>query len=157
MGRAEDHLDILNIVHSYSWNVDMQELESLKAVFHHDAVINGFGHSFGRDDYCETIMLTNKGMKTVHMISNEIVDIEGLSARCRSDILGYHSVLPEHKALSEAVFGDITEPTDSLILARYDDFLEKRDGKWKIKEKRITMVWQQQFKTLPPFPGWPRE
>ena len=153
--RADDHLLILNVLHAYTFAIDGKNVEGVRNSFHPDAKIIAFGNEFSVDDYCKGIPNIIEKMTTVHKISNEVVDVDGDRATASSYVLAYHSVPANlNDPGADAIFGKVDRDTDSLILGRYDDILERRGGAWRITRKTIKLTWQQHLPTLPPFPGW---
>jgi hypothetical protein len=153
--QTEDHLQILNVMHGYTFAVDRKDVPGIRNAFHPDARINAFANEFSLDDYCIGIPKIVEKMTTLHMITNEVVEVEGDRAAAQSYVYAYHRV-PANlgNPAADAIFGAVNRETDSLILGRYEDTFEKRNGSWKISYKRIHLVWQQHLPTMPPFPGW---
>lgn len=152
---AADHLQILNVMHGYTMAVDDGDVDALRNSFHPDARIEAFGAVFSVDDYCASIPRMVAAMNPTHIIGNEHVVVDGDKATARSYVWAMHKVAGgTSDPGAVAIFGAVDADTDSLIIGKYFDSFEKRDGVWRFSRKVIKVRWQQHMPTMPPVPGW---
>lgn len=150
---VEDHLQILNVLARYSFALDSHDQPRLVACFHPEAQISFCGTILTPAEFAAGTATMLDGVLGMHQAGNHMIDIDGDSAIAASYVFAVH-VLPENNVQAEVIFGHIQKPTDSVILGRYDDKFEKRDGEWKMLERKITFLWQQHLPTMPIVPGW---
>ena len=154
---AEDHLQILNVLGRYCFALDERHQERLAACFHPDARISFCGNVLSPAEFAGGTAEMLQGIAGVHMVGNTVVDIDGDRATATSYVYAVHKVPTTVGAdMAAVVFGTIKDPTDSIILGRYDDKLEKRNGQWKIASRTITFLWQQHLPMMPPLADWMR-
>jgi len=86
---------------------------------------------------------------THHMVGNIIIDLRGNEAYTESYCVAHHRTHPTRES-NEAVIGKdhIPEGGENKVLElivglRYLDRLEKRDGSWRITERRLIYDWTQ--------------
>jgi hypothetical protein len=139
MQEVSDHIEIRQVLATYSRGVDRWDLELLKSVYHPDAtdthtVFNGTGW-----DFAEFIVETCRRMKgaSQHHLTNIYIELHGDSANVETYYIAYHETKNE----------DGTEDTLLNTGGRYLDRFERRDGVWKIAKRLVTIDWSRH--TLP--------
>lgn len=148
-----DHLQILNVLGRYSFALDAHDQPRLIACFHDGAEINFCGAVMTPAEFAAGTAALLDNVVGIHQAGNQVVDIENDRAKAMSYVFAVHKLL-ENNEQAEVIFGRVSGPTDSLILGRYDDELERRDGAWKIRRRKITFIWQQHTPSMAPVPGW---
>ena len=83
--------------------------------------------------------------QTHHMIGNILIRIDGSRATTESYFYAYHRVAPktdEHPDWSGRTGDGLA---DYIMSGRYLDILEKRDGSWRIKDRKVMHDWWRLF------------
>ena len=149
----EDHLQILNVIGRYSFALDDRKQAELIDCFHPDAQIAFCGTILAPAEFAQATTDLLRGIVGVHQSGNHVVQIDGAQATATSYVYAVHK-LPANNDQAEVIFGRVEQATDSLILGRYDDRFERREGVWKLVFRKITFIWQQHLPTMAPVPGW---
>ncbi|WP_319799127.1 nuclear transport factor 2 family protein [Nitrobacter sp.] len=86
---------------------------------------------------------------THHMMGNTIIDLDGDTARTETYALAHHRSYPTSES-NAAMMGAQNIPAggenkqlELIIGLRYLDHFERRDGVWKIIERRLVFDWSQ--------------
>jgi hypothetical protein len=86
---------------------------------------------------------------THHMVGNTIIDLDGDTAHTETYALVHHRSYPTPES-NAAMMGSQNIPAggenkqfELIIGLRYLDHFERRDGVWKIVERRIVFDWSQ--------------
>jgi hypothetical protein len=131
-----DKQAITEVLVRYCRGADRGDADLMAAAYHPDATEDHGGTFSGAaDDYMKMIreVLPKAGVMT-HVITNISIDLTG----------------PD-RALSECYFLTFSRRTtkgetfDSLTLARAVDRFEKRNGEWKIAERRLAWEWNHEM------------
>jgi ketosteroid isomerase-like protein len=133
-----DKQNILEVLYRYCRAVDRRDWELLKSVYYEDA-IDDHGVFSGRGwDFVEfSKSLTATMGPTTHTIGNHLIELEGDVAYCESYLTAYHCDIPNSQG----------ELIDMALGARYQDRFEKRDGEWRIANRRVIFDWNQNLPT----------
>ena len=124
-----DKLAIIEIIHAYARGVDRADADLLKATCWEDATLDyGFFKGDAHPFLAQLVVGLQQHVNTQHQISNELIMLEGDSARSECYLTAHH-----HRA----------DNTEMTYIGRYFDVLQKRDGVWKILNRRIVMTWHQ--------------
>jgi ketosteroid isomerase-like protein len=122
-------LEIRRVLARYCRGVDRGDVALLKSVYHPDATDDhgtfvGSGHAFA-----EALVegMDQGSVPSQHHVTNVLIEREGDRARVESYVLAFHPV-PRDGGEVHALAG-----------ARYLDRFEKRDGAWKISDRRVVM------------------
>ncbi len=124
-----DEREILNLLSRYMELVDLAEKEQVAELFRH-AVVRGRagGQEVVMRGYDEFLpskagerVYEDGTLKTKHLLTNVILEIEGELAHSRS----YYTVL---QATDDP-------PLQPIICGRYHDTFEKAEGAWRFKER----------------------
>lgn len=124
-----DERQILNLLNRYMELVDGAEKEQVAELFRHatvraqaggqEIVMEGYDAFLASKD--GEIVYDDGTLKTKHLLTNTILDINGALAYARS----YFTVLQATDGL----------PLQPIICGRYHDTLEKVEGAWRFKER----------------------
>jgi len=136
--------EIYEVLTRYCRGVDRCDVELLRSVYHEDAVDDhGMFKGLGRD-FAEWIVaweLENiRGCQ--HFIGNFSCEIEGDTAFTETYCISF----------SEGMSGG-----NATVYNRYIDRFERRDGVWKIADRRVVLDLTRTDEASPPFgdvPGW---
>jgi len=135
--RAEiaDRQAIADCIFLYARGIDRADSGLLAEVFWDDATIHGELYSGGVADFVRFSVeggLTNWD-RMMHIISNNVIRIDGAQAAAESYFYGYHV------GKSGADSGDL------IISGRYLDRFECRQDTWRIVEKTIVFEWYREY------------
>lgn len=127
MNHPSDERQILNLVHRYAECVDNADFDGVSALFEHaefhlEGASGQRGSQVG-DVMRRTVALHDGSPRTTHVTTNQIIDLHGDSATCRS----YFTVLQSTAAL----------PLQVVIAGRYHDRFEKVDGAWRFADRSV--------------------
>ena len=118
---------ILNLLHRYAESVDDGDFDAVSAMFEHaDYHLAGSAGQRGvavGEVLRGTVAMYNGSPRTKHVATNAIIDIDGISATCRS----YFTVLQATPALS----------LQPIITGRYHDRFECVGGTWRFADRAI--------------------
>jgi len=136
--------EIYEVLTRYCRGVDRCDVELLRSVYHEDAVddhgmFKGLGHDFA--EWIVAWELENiRGCQ--HFIGNFSCEIEGDTAFTETYCISF----------SEGMSGG-----NATVYNRYIDRFERRDGVWKIADRRVVIDLTRTDEASPPFgdvPGW---
>jgi len=124
-----DRIAIQDVLVRYCRGIDRCDAAMQKSAYWEDATddhgsFNGNAWAFS--DY--VIPALKRMERTMHLISNVYVELNGSSAKCETYCVAHH-LLPEN---GEMVVG-----------GRYLDRMEKRGGEWRIQKRVYVMDWNQ--------------
>jgi hypothetical protein len=139
------HIEIRQVLATYSRGVDRWDADLLKSVYHPDAidkhtVFNGAGWDFA--DFIVNWCRQNGGVSQ-HHLTNIYIELHGDAANVETYYIAYHE-------LRDAGSGN-----DTLLNTggRYLDRFERRNGVWKIADRLCTIDWSRGNLPGEPWPG----
>jgi hypothetical protein len=146
-----DSHQIQAVINQYCRALDRCDLELLKDVYWPDAIHNHGIFDGGALEFAEYAMpeIARVFAKTQHHICNVNVELHGDVAHTESYLLAFHSISSDPEIMLE-VFGpeyaaahadDGVDAHDYILIARYHDRLEKRDGTWRIAVRTVSVEW----------------
>lgn len=129
MNHLSDERQILNLVHRYAECVDNADFDGVSALFEHaefhlEGATGQRGTQVG-EVMRRTVTLHDGSPRTKHVTTNEIIDIAGTTATCRS----YFTVLQATTTL----------PLQPVITGRYRDRFERVDGAWRFADRTVVI------------------
>lgn len=128
-----DRAEIEDVVRRYARGIDRRDFDLVRACYHPDATDEHGGFSGTVDEYLAWVeRLTAKYSMTMHLISGVVVDLADDVAAAESTGVAIHR--------SE-------DPAPQLNLAigfRYLDRFERRDGAWRIADRRVVLDWTRE-------------
>lgn len=135
IGEAADKLAIQDLIYRYARGADRGDLEILRSCFHPDAHENHMGMLDGNAwAFCEAAARGFPTLKRMHhAIANVGIELHGDVAFAESYTTAY-----------QRLEADDT-PCDCFVFARSLDRLERRDGRWRIADRRVVMDWNQDY------------
>ncbi|MGH0031177.1 MAG: nuclear transport factor 2 family protein [Myxococcota bacterium] len=128
-------LEIRRVLARYCRAVDRGDVAALKSVYHPDAT-DDHGMFVGSGwDFAEALVPAMDGgtLNSQHHVTNVLIEIDedGTSARVESYVVALHPTRDRHSGVE----------VHNLAGARYLDRFEKRDGAWKIADRRVVIDW----------------
>ncbi|MET0547614.1 MAG: nuclear transport factor 2 family protein [Caulobacterales bacterium] len=128
-----DHIEIRQVLATYSRGVDRWDRELLKSIYHPDGrddhtVYNGLGWGFA--DFIVDTCTQMKG-PSQHHLTNIYIELHGDAANVETYYIAYHATVDER--------GETLLNTGG----RYLDRFERRDGVWKIAHRICTIDWSR--------------
>ena len=148
-----DRQKIYAVLTSYCRAIDRGDVALMKTVYWEDATDDHGVFKGNAMEFAETVVTGIQGWfeKTMHMIGNVHMQIDGDRACVESYLFAYHLVKPDAK-LVRGVFGErylasvkaaveAGTSQDFLYGGRYADLFEKRGGVWRIRQRTVVMDW----------------
>jgi hypothetical protein len=137
-----DQALIQDVLHRFCRGMDRGDVDLAKSTFHPDAhdahgIFEGTGWEFV--DFAFKWMDSMDAIS--HILSNALIEVHGDTAYAESYATVFHSGVPNGSG----------EKVDMVIGGRYHDRLEKRDGEWRIADRRAIFDWNY---TLPASGHW---
>jgi uncharacterized protein (TIGR02246 family) len=138
LGTYEDRVAVEDVMARYVWAVDSLDPEGYVAVFTEDAIIDANGNiSKGREEIRKIVMSLiqrrddskAKGLPTsnlYHMISNVRITFPRPGEAL-------------HQSYWQTVVRDKDNKMTAAAMGRSEDRLVKRNGKWLIQERKLTV------------------
>jgi len=131
--RLTAELEIRRVLARYCRAVDRGDVELLKSVYHPDATddhgtFQGSGFAFA-----EALVpaMDGSSIPSQHHVTNVLIELDGDRAAVESYVLAFHPVRDRASGAE----------THALAGGRYLDRFEKRDGEWKIADRRVVIDW----------------
>ncbi|MGI9624041.1 MAG: nuclear transport factor 2 family protein [Acidimicrobiales bacterium] len=128
-----DRQAIVDLTIAYGWILDHGPREDLRNVFTEDAVAIYVGRTFEGVDSIISKVDQSLGRLSIsqHLVSNQQVDIDGDSAKCRCYLQAQHTL---HG----------TEGGDNFIMAgRYEDDVVRTPSGWRISRRELIIDWTE--------------
>lgn len=127
--------EITDVIHRYCHATDRRRWWLMDSVFHEDAtcqlsVIGGDWREFVRQG---AALLEHVG-PTHHQVGNIQIAFDGDTAHTETYLTAFHRVRAD--APPGGPFGGTGEAYDAVFGARYVDRFERREGRWRIAERR---------------------
>ncbi len=125
-----DRLAIMDRLNLYARGIDRCDLATLLAVWWPGAIVD-YGQGPGdAETWSRAIIgMLHTMLRTQHMLSNIIIEIDGDRASAETYCHAYHE-LEQGEGRIEMIVG-----------GRYLDVLERREGVWRIATRRYVMDW----------------
>ena len=119
----------------YGRGLDWLDEEALMDCFHEDAFVD-YGFFVGNaHEWCRRVMpIEAQSLHRFHYVFNILVEIDGDRAEAESNSLAGGRSPDGKGGFNQSFFG-----------SRYLDKLERRDGRWKISERRTLLEFAQQM------------
>lgn len=127
-----DEWALRRLVLQYASAVDRNDPELFASIFVEDAVVEGPGFRFdGRARLREVpAQLARDFRGTMHCVFNQLVTIEGDTARGETYCIAYHGIV-----------GEDGRPATLDWAIRYQDRFTRQAGEWKIAYRRLVVEW----------------
>jgi hypothetical protein len=130
-----DRAEIQQTLLLYYRGIDRLDYDLILSCFFDDAVVD-YGMFFrgspgGFVDWLDTPEGLLGFNRTMHFAGNMVIEVEGDVAKTETYCISFHQALPEH------VWAGAFVPN----WLRYLDRFERREGQWRIAERRVLMEW----------------
>jgi hypothetical protein len=125
-------LEIRRVLARYCRGVDRGDLALLRSVYHPDARDDHGTFKGNGWDFAEHLvkLMDSITIPSQHHLTNVLIERSGDHAEVESYVLAYHPVPDANGGEVHALFG-----------GRYLDHFERRDGEWKIADRKVVMDW----------------
>jgi SnoaL-like domain len=127
----EDKAEIADVVLRYCRGVDRLDLPLIRSCYHDDGIDHHTGFDGDADRYVAWLSgLLPRFAGTMHMVGNQLVEVDGDVARCETYGTAHHWGEP------------VGDPTLNFVTGfRYVDRMERRGGQWRIAERWAVREW----------------
>lgn len=123
-----DHKAVCEVVMEYARGIDRGDIELVRSCYHPDAFDDHGPFRGTLDEFIPYVEETTALLDfSNHFIMNQLVDLDGDTAWVESYCLAVHRLLPT----------DQFPLCDWTVNVRYYDRMERREGKWKIADRRV--------------------
>jgi hypothetical protein len=125
-----DRQAVQDVLLRYCRGVDRRDYALVRSCYHDDAYDFHGSYEGGPDGFIEHLKRNARWDATMHVIGNQLIEIDGDVARCESYCISFH----RHEG---------NEPEDMVIGLRYVDRVERRQGEWRIANRVCAMEWSR--------------
>jgi ketosteroid isomerase-like protein len=135
-----DRMALRSLADQYAWAVDRRDRDGFLEVFHPDGVLVLLDHAdptvvtatrAGHAELAAVTELIARYERTFHFVGNARYEIDGDRATGEVYCLAHHLTPNRHGG------------TDYVMLIRYLDAYSRRDGVWRIDERRLVTDWTE--------------
>jgi len=135
-----DRLELRDLADQYARAVDRRDRDAFLAVFHPDAALVLLDHKDqsvvtatrrGHGELADITELIARYDKTFHFVGTTHYEIDGDRATGEVYCLAHHLTPDRHGG------------TDYVMLIRYQDTYSRRDGTWRVDERRLVTDWTE--------------
>jgi hypothetical protein len=133
----QDRLDVIEAVNRFGWHTDQHEWDELAKVLAEEIDLDYsavFGAERSTATSADVVSQWEKlfsRVRTQHMITNHIVDVDGDTATCRAHFHAQH--------IAEARHGD----SQFLLAGSYRFGLARTETGWRITSVVVTPIWSR--------------
>lgn len=133
--------EIVDVIHRYCHATDRRRWWLMDSVFHEDATcrLSSIGGHW-REFVAQGSALLEPIGPTHHQVGNIQIAFDGDVAHVETYVTAFHQVPPA--APQGGPFGGIGEAYEVMLGARYIDRFERRDGHWRITDRRLLTEWR---------------
>lgn len=134
LGQLRDCEEIRQAMYAYARGVDRGDQELLAPAFHDDAYDDHGNFRGNKADALAALgrSAQNKDVKaSMHHLGNILIDLEGDFANVETYFVAYHRRVIDGKTYTRSRAG------------RYLDRFEKRDGRWRVLNRRVVDDWSR--------------
>jgi hypothetical protein len=135
--RLQDRLDVIEVVNRFGWHTDHHEWDELSAVLAEELYLD-YSAVFGvepstspRADVLAQWEKLFSRVRTQHIITNHIVDVDNDSATCRAHFHAQH--------VAEVRHGD----SQFLLAGAYRFGLARTEHSWRIASVVVRPIWSR--------------
>ena len=122
-----DRIALMDVMATYAKGVDERDLDLYRSCFTDDVEVVGFGAEthHGGDEWTAYVIDALKQFgPTQHMMGPQLVDMDGDTAHCRTDVQAHHYMADDPK-------------TTLTLWATYKTDMVRIGGQWKIKRHEL--------------------
>ena len=135
MSVEDDKRQLHELAQRYARACDTHDAEEFAAIFTEDGEIVSPGHTMtGRDQIVAVVPSALKSMylRTMHMVHNDLVWVDGDTARGETYCVAHHLTKESDTVASDYIM--------SII---YDNQYRKLDGRWYFSHRKLNLRWSQ--------------
>jgi hypothetical protein len=131
---VSDHIEIRDLLARYCRGIDRGDKALIASVYHDDAYDDHGTFKGSPREFAEVVVdrMDGTGVIGQHNVTNVLIELDGDRARGESYFVTWN---PEADATG---MGRLM-----LVLGRYLDTFERRDGVWKIATRQVVIDWTQ--------------
>ena len=160
-----DRQAIERVLRRYCRGVDRADVETLKSVFHPDAINEDRGALFNGHDWAEAVIPALRTMfsATMHHITNLDIQLDGDRAVSESYYIAYHQLIGGEAALLAfagksyvervRASGQLDGGHEYIGKGRYFHRWERRAGEWRMSLRAATFEFNELRPTTVAEPG----
>jgi hypothetical protein len=136
-----DRQEILDLALRYARAADRRDYALFEAIFTADARVSGHRGdpdtappSFaleGRDAIVAAMRALERFESTLHLVSNQLVEIDGDRAHGETYCTAHHIHREDGRAM------------DHTMAIRYQDLLVRTNGRWRFQQRRLAIDWER--------------
>jgi hypothetical protein len=140
-----DLIALQQLASRYALAADTGDVDGFRAVFHADGRLGvyypdadePFSELVGHDQLAVIPpSLSQRFRCTAHQMMNHVIDVDGDVAT--------GTLLCTARHLSR----DLDEPSALVVVIRYVDRYERRDGPWRITDREVRFLWSEQHPVM---------
>jgi hypothetical protein len=136
-----DRIEINDVLSTYAHGVDKKDGALVLACFHDDATFEIGEKQMPVGQFFQMNQYNADGLQaTMHLITNVLVEIRGDVANTQCYLLAYHLVGAEGPD-RPPLFPCSGKDYGLLVGGHYVDRFERRDGSWRIAQRRLAFEW----------------
>ena len=131
----DDKRDLRELALRYARACDTHDAAEFAAIFTEDGGIISPGHTMtGRDQIVAIVPNALKTMylRTMHMVHNDLVWIDGDTARGETYCTAHHLTQTSD-----------TQASDYIMSIVYDNRFRKIDGRWYFSHRKLNLKWSK--------------
>jgi uncharacterized protein (TIGR02246 family) len=135
MSVDDDKRELRELALRYARACDTHDGEEFAAIFTEDGEIVSPGHTMtGRDQIVAVVPSALKSMylRTMHMVHNDLVWIDGDTARGETYCVAHHLTKESE-----------TTASDYIMSIIYDNQFKKIDGRWYFSHRKLNLRWSK--------------
>jgi hypothetical protein len=132
LDQAISRTEIVQLLARYSRGIDRCDVETLRTIWWPEAQVDyGTGMSSAMAWSDNVVASLSRMHRTQHLLGNMIIDVDGDRGTAETYCCAYHELDRDGVRLEMVVGG------------RYLDKLERRNGEWRVLERRYVMDWNR--------------
>jgi hypothetical protein len=125
-----DRIAIEDVLARHSRGVDRADEAQLKAAYWPDAEVAYGGFNGNAHAFCALLPRAIRSFTfTHHAIGNVVIELDGSDARVETYVIARHYTAQDDSQMT--------------FVGRYLDRMQRRDGVWKILQRRVVMDWNE--------------
>jgi hypothetical protein len=125
--------EIRDVLIRYTRGVDRMDLDLVRSCYWPGAQDDHGAFQGTVEKFIEWLDVLRYFDSTMHFIGNQLVEVDGDTARAESYCIAYHRRSAR----------DDEEGHDLVLGLRYVDRMERRDGEWRIADRKCAFDWSR--------------
>jgi hypothetical protein len=128
---ASDNDQLRGLLQRYSRAADARDIDTLRSLFHPDAVIDGARGVLAVEPWLEAMRAGPAPKASMHMLGEPLIEVDGYEAR-----------LDTYAVVYQVGDGSPAQP-DRTLGIRYLDVAVHGDSGWRIRHRQASTVWMR--------------